>query len=387
MLVKAIADRRQRDLSDIISEQEIVIGWQKAVHYLAEAESSTYSVSFDMSSRPAPIEPLKYREVLFRLFLCTGLEPTSVHTSEVLEVATEEESFIDASRAVRRILVDTARNQIEKGDIIFFDIDSEESFLPSDTVTLIHEAISLQSNTISIQEKNGQLDVSTLWHTEGGWQALSQLGIRGSFIDRDSLDVVLSVIPFSIPDMESVRGVEGSETGLLHSPSMDVYKELLHYIVDQDILGLQSLGSRHAIPALRTMVNEAVSEYEASAASKEYKRFLDVIGAHVRIRSLESIPALERICYHEDSRISNAAVIALASFYHESAVFALGRFLCTTRNAAAIESTSKAIVNISKKCPEAGPALQEAASTDCERPARISGLLREMSKTRRKYYL
>jgi hypothetical protein len=387
MLTKAIADRRQRDLSDIVSEQESLVGWEKVVHFLHEAVSSTYLLSFGMSPEGVPLEPLKYREILFGLLGCSGLEPTDIDTSEVLDVAADEDSLIDASHSVLRSILTVAQEQVANGDILFFGTDAIDSAIPQALVDRIMDIMKQQSRDVRVVERDGELDVSALWYTRGGLQVLSQLGVKGTVIDHDTLDVLLSVIQPPLSQTTPLRMEEGNNIVSSEFPTNDDYKQLLICIRDHNVDLMKSLGSQQAFPVMKAILDEAVSRYDKTESSEDYRHLLQVMGVHVRVRSLDSIPALNQLCHHSETRVASSAVVALASFYHESAAHVLGRHLCSARNSSMIDTLSNAILSIGHRCPEVNTVLQDLESTDCGRPARISRILKRIDRHQYKYYL
>jgi hypothetical protein len=388
LLVNAIADRRIRDLSDVVSELESALGWEQVVTYLSQVGTKEYPTPFDMGSKVAHLEPLKYREVLFELFSCKGLEPVNVSTGEVLGLAATECSSVDASRLIFRELRTKASEQIEEGDAMFFETDAIDADFPEDLKSLVNSTLEQQMGEVRLERRGNVVDVGPLWYTHIGLQALVDIGVKGRFIDDDSLAMVLSVLQASVPISSSILEVQEFQEQNPNYPSHEDYLKLLGHLMNQDIWGLMHLGSRLAVPTLTFILNEQVSEYKERGigSSETYRGFLRTITAHAKIRSVDSVISLGNLCSLDEPRLSTAAVVALASFYDQSAVHALAALLCSTNDDAVIQAASNAIMNISNKCMEATQALtQILTQEECGHPIRIRKLLESIPH--RRYYL
>ena len=69
MIVDAIGERRNRDLSDLVSEIEQDRGWPVVLTHLSRANQIHYTLPIGAGPNKTLIEDLKYREILLRLKL------------------------------------------------------------------------------------------------------------------------------------------------------------------------------------------------------------------------------------------------------------------------------------------------------------------------------
>ncbi len=389
LLVNAIADRRIRDLSDIVSEMESSLGWEQVVAYLYQAVTKEYPTPFDLGQKNARLEPLKYREVLFELFSCKGFEPVDVDTGKVLDLASSESSLIDASRSIFQELKTKASEQIAECDVTFFEANTMDTDFPDDLQSLLSSALEKQIKEVRLEQRGHEIDVWPLWNTHAGLKALVDVGVKGRFIDNDSVSMVLSVLQSSVPVSYTIQEVQKfARAPASRYPAHEDYGSLLRSLMDQDILGLMNLGSRLAVPTLSYILSEQVSDYmeRGMRTSETLRNLLRTVTAHTRIRSVESVIPLGNLCYFGEPHLTTPAIVALSNFYDQSAVHALAALLCTTASDAVVRETSKAIMNISTSCAEATHVLNQTLTQECRHPARIRKLLRSIP-FRRRYYL
>ena len=99
MITDAIGDRRYRDLVDLVARIEGEDGWSTALEFLISARSQKYISPLTMGQDRTCLEPLKYREMIFELLSCKGLEPVTTDTTTLLNNLDGESSLIDASTA------------------------------------------------------------------------------------------------------------------------------------------------------------------------------------------------------------------------------------------------------------------------------------------------
>ena len=286
LLVNAIADRRIRDLSDVVSELESALGWEQVVAYLSQARTEKYPTPFDIGSREAQLEPLKYREVLFELFSCKGFEPVDVNTSEVLNLAASEHSSVDASRLIFQELKARTSEQIAEGDVMFFETDAMNTDFPEELRSPLNSIMEQQMTGLLLDRKGHEVDVGPLWYTHAGLQALVNVGVKGRFVDEDSLAMVLSVLQISVPISYTSPEVPRFREEKPNYPSHEDYLKLVGHLMNQDISGLMLLGSKLAVPTLTFILNEQVSEYRENGDSGTYRSLLQTIAAHARVSSL-----------------------------------------------------------------------------------------------------
>jgi hypothetical protein len=102
---------------------------------------------------------------------------------------------------------------------------------------------------------------------------------------------------------------------------------------------------------------------------------------------LDSIQLLEGLAYHQDTRIATVAITALGNYYHESAASALIEILCKSKNREIVKTTTRAILNVGKKCPETIPVITTALdSSICAYKGRLKRLWKELGKRNQLYY-
>ena len=121
MITNAIGDRRYRDLVDTIATIESEDGWSTALEFLMKAQNKKYSSPIAIGQDKTNLEELKYREMVFELLSCSGLEPVTTDTTELLKELGTESSLVDASRALVLRLEELTAEQIQTGDTLFFD--------------------------------------------------------------------------------------------------------------------------------------------------------------------------------------------------------------------------------------------------------------------------
>ena len=388
LLVNAIADRRIRDLSDIVSEMESALGWGQVVAYLSQVVSKEYPTPFDLGLKKARLEPLKYREVLFELFSCKGFEPANIHTSKILDLASSESSLVDASRLIFQELKTKVSEQIAEGDVTFFEANAMDTDFPEDLRSLLSSALERQVKEVRLEQRGHEIDVWPLWNTHAGLQALVDIGVEGRFVNNESLTMVLSVLQTSVDVSYTIQEVQEFTQPSGKCPTHEEYRKLLGSLINQDILSIMNLGSRLAVPTLSFILSERVLDYteRGMRTSETLRSLLRTVIAHTRIRSIESVIPLGNLCYLDEPHLSTAAIVALSNFYDPSAVHTLAALLCTTNSDAVAEETSKAIMSISSNCVETTQVLNQILAHECRNPVRIRKLLRNIP-SRQRYYL
>lgn len=379
----AIGDRRDRDLVDIIAQIEQDDGWSSALEYLLKARDQKYTSPIIMGSNETNLEKLKYREVIFRLLSCSGLEPVPVDTISLLEELDSEISLVDASRALVTKLENLAVNQIKHGDTLFFDF-SENISISQETVDLLQRTRSKKLQDISMKQDGSTINISSLWHCELGRLALSNLGIRGTSISSDTLIRVSSVIqePITSPNESTVSSLSDEDAG----PSNRDYRYLLTQIIQQDVDGLGQLASRHALPTLNTLLDEATSQYNNSQSAAGFNEILQYINAHIAVRALDSVIVLEKTSQMTNTRIATLAVLAIGNFYHESAVSTLVDILCSNKKREIIDTTTRSMKTIHKRCPEADHVINIRLNGECTNRGKLLKLQKLLLKEKGLYY-
>jgi hypothetical protein len=385
MLADSIGDRRDRDLLDLLSWIEQERGWPETLKHLLRAQDFSYSLPIGTGPNTSKVENLKFREMLFSAFGCRGLESISTSTGDLLTFIENERSLIDASNSLRNHIESIARNQIESGDTLFFDLNDLDFQVSEDIAQLIERMRNEEIQGIVLERKAGKINIAPLWQCETGREALSACGIKGYIIDSKRLEEVLSVIqfPVAINNVAEYSDIQREP----EYPSNILYRNLHDYIINQDDEGLSTLSSRYSFPTLRSMLEEALDTYNKDPSSENYRKVLHLIHIQVRVRALESIQLLEGLAHLKNVRISTVAIAALGNYYHESAVSALIEILCTNRNQEIIRATVNSILNIGKRCLETVLVITNALeSSTCSHKGRLKRVLRKLEKKKRLYY-
>ncbi len=384
LVTDAIGDRRDKDLVDLIAQFEQNYGWSTALEYLMKARGRKYTSPMTLGKSETNLEELKYREVVFSLLSCTGLEPVSEDTTTLLKELHSENSLVDASRLFLNNLENLVVNQIKNGDALFFDF-SENTSISQDVLNLLRETRSRNIQKISIERSGTEINVKALWYCEYGRLALAKLGVQNNIVDSDTLNLVLSVIQEQPSEISKITSSLNEEDNLTR-PSNKEYQKLLSHIIDQDIDELSDLGSKHAIPTLNILLDDISSKYKDSPSTDSFKQILKCINAHIAVRDLDSVITLEKTSRMEDSRIATTAILSIGNFYHESAASTLVDILCKSRNREIIETTKKSIENLYKKCPEADYVINSHLEMECINRGKLIKLLRLLRKGRQMYY-
>ena len=294
--------------------------------------------------------------------------------------------MIDASKSLRIECESIAIKQIESGDTLFFNPTSGDSSIPSHTLELLERTQREEIANLALKKHGDFINILPLWYSEQGRQVLSQLGIRGTKIDSETFDVVISVIQQKIPTRES-SNIHETETSLTH-PTNPQYRKLLTSIINHETENLVSLSSKHSYHTLKTILENYLDSYETSESSSTFREILSCVNAHVRVRTPESILLLETLVHFKDTRIATTAITALGNFYNESSVSALVDLLCATKNKEIEKTTIRAIKNVSKKCFETKYIVKGVTeSSSCINLGRLKRLYKEMWKGNDDYYL
>ena len=388
MIANAIGDRRYRDLVDIVAKIEGEDGWSTVLEYLIESQHRKYISPLTIGQSKTTLEMLKFREMIFELFSCKGLEPVSIDTTDLLEELVDESSFVDASRVLFTKLEKLAKEQIQTGDTLFFDF-FENTSISQELLNLVSQIRTENIQNVSLNRNGSQFNVESLWYCEHSRIVMSMLGVKGFIIDSDTLDSVLSVIqtPNSIKnkivDVSSFRNLKESRW---NRPTNSTYRKLLSHIVHQEVTELSLLGSRHAVPVLNTLLDQLSSAYKDSSFTINYKELLACINAHISVRNIDSILSLEKSSKMKNTRITTTAILAIGNFYHETSVNTLATLLCNKRSKEIQEAAAKAIENVYKKCPEADHVIADFLDGNCKNHGRLKKLYRQLSKEKPVYY-
>jgi hypothetical protein len=146
------------------------------------------------------------------------------------------------------------------------------------------------------------------------------------------------------------------------------------------------LASRHSLPTLNTLLDEASSQYNNSTTTADFKKILQCINAHIAVRALDSVIVLEKTSHMKNPRIATMAILAIGNFYHESAAAILVDKLCSSKNREIKETTAKSIETLYKRCPEADYVISSRLDGECTNRGKLIKLQRHLRKGRNKYY-
>ena len=136
MIADAIGERRERDLLDVLSSIEQDRGWPETVKHLLKAQNFSYTLPIGTGPLKTKVEALKYREIIFSVLGCRGLEPIPIDTEQLLTRMKDECSMVDASVSLRGFIESIARDQIKSGDTLFFDSNDFDIQVSEDTTQL-----------------------------------------------------------------------------------------------------------------------------------------------------------------------------------------------------------------------------------------------------------
>ncbi len=388
MIVNAIGDRRYRDLVDIIARIEGDEDWFTALQFLMKAQNQKYASPLTMGQDKTDLEPLKYREMVFKLLSCSGLEPVPTDTTTLLKELDNESSLIDASSALLAKLEKLAIEQILSGDTLFFDF-SENVSISQTTLKSLNQVRSENVHKISLQQSENLINIEPLWYCEYGRLALLSVGVKGKVVNTDIFDSVLSVIqvPMTnetlILDVPSFKNLEEDSHNY---PSNSTYKKLHTHLINHEVDELSLLASRHSVQLLNTLLDEVSSTYEDTSSTEGYKEILNHINAHITVRDVESTLVLEKSAQMKSTRIATTAILAIGNFYHESSAATLVKMLCSVKNNEIEKVVIKALENVYKKCPEADRVITDSLNTECRNHGKLKKLYRRISKERPLYY-
>jgi hypothetical protein len=379
MIADAIGERRDRDLLDLLSQIEQERSWAEAVEHLTKAQDSDYALPIGTGSSKTKVEPLKFREMLFLTFSCNGLEPVSISTIELLNQMKEESSLVDATITARHHIESMTKEQVESGDVLFFSANEYGAQISDNVSQLIEDVKQETFQDFLLEKRDNQVDITPLWQHESSRLLLSELGVKGQIVDLKQLNEVLPVIqlPVSMINVNQFRSFESKP----RYPSNVEYHNLHRFIINHDTEGLCHLSSRHALPTIRFLLEEVLNLYAEEPLSDRYRQVLNLINAHVRIRTEDSIQLLESLTALKDIRIISVAITALGNFYNQSAAAALVELLCRSRNREIVKTTTGAILNVAKRCPETYSVIMtNLESSNCKQRGRLKQILRELKK-------
>ncbi|MBD3405607.1 MAG: hypothetical protein GF411_05675 [Candidatus Lokiarchaeota archaeon] len=320
------------------------------------------------------LETLKAREVIFSLFGSRGLEPVGVEIDTLLSFCMKCESYIEAKNAFYDFVLRTSLNQIKSGNSLFFQYDL--SLIPE--LTEVEKIRTEKLNEIVIPVNDEIYDIRSLWYTEYGRQALVDSCIRGFVVDKDEFENIILVLQ-TILQKEVKITIEESEKTIPKTPPRlyPLYSNLLDALISHDIFQLQELGSEHCTNTLVYHTRLSSSAYKRLPTSFTYSRFLELIKAHVRVRSLFSISLLEELIHSKIQRIAAPAISALGNIYHPSSVSVLADFICESRNSTLVSQAIRALETVRNRTTETDHILlHRMKQSDCINSSKLRVLLK-----------
>jgi hypothetical protein len=381
-ITEAISARRHKDLLDLLARIEQSSGWSTVIDYLIKVDGKTYSSNMGLEGPEVTLEPLKFREVIFNLFHCRGLEPAKANLIALLEKFSHESSIADAIHGFSQEIEKLVWNQIKKNDLLFFNPPYDNTWITDDLKNTISEYQRKEVSNLVLWKSNDKINIEPLWYTELGRQALSSIGSQGFFISTDELSQVITVIQVSPKPQPKILSLNNHKTQQyeLVPPSHPDYKLLLNSIIEMKSHTLGYLGSKHAIPTLDNILYDNLRNYEVNPSSNNYQQILNKINCHIAIRDLNSIPILEQLSQFKDERIAIIAIIALGNFYHESAALALIDVICNKKNNEIIRKSLDALENLCNNYPETIAIIEDALEVNCTNYGKFKKLYKKIKR-------
>ncbi len=383
-VTQAIGERRCRDLLDLIAGIEKTKDWKTAVSILMDASDRSYKTPFTIQNKNKKIESLKYREVIFELLSCPGLEPIPETTISLLQNVESKKSFAQASTMFEEYALNQAIEEIRNRNTLFFELPHNHPLYEKHR-SLLEERRKEELECLRLSNVEGKINIDQLWATSYGRRALSELGITGFQIDYSDIEVVLSVlqIPQSVKEqlkagIKKARTVQSTNVGeRISNPD---YSQLLKSLIEQDTQIIRLQGSRHAVPTLNALLFEALSQYRSSQSSDKYRQIVHCLSDLTLIRSPDSFTTYEILTNLRDLRITTLAISALGNYYHDSATAILIDLLCATRMKWIIQASLEALSNQIKKHPQAKYSIKAAIDSGCKNAGDLEHLIKQYGK-------
>jgi hypothetical protein len=335
---------------DLLIGIELEDSWNLALEYLEGSMNGEYEIPPLTGKKTRRVEPLKFREVLFSLFGCQGLEAINIDTSTIVSELHKAHSITNAETLFKKAVNKELGHHSKQSNYLFIDPDAANLCLRDNLANQIHQEMENNLLSISVISSSGSIDISPLWRTEYGRVALCSLGIAGNQIDMQTLDMVLSVLPVSQKVRDKIT--KKRQTRNRRPALNEEYESLLTAMIDQDTTVLVQLGSRNAMPLMNYLLEESVDAFNSEHTPQKYSEIARQISNHLFIRCIDSILPFERMMAVDDHRISSLAIIALGNYYHESAVGILAELICTTKNDDLRNHAIRSLSRIKTKFPE-----------------------------------
>ena len=161
-IVNAIGERRSRDLLDIVATLEQDKGWNTALEHIIAAADKEYSTPASFGKQRTQIEPLKFREMIFSLLSCNGLEPVQTDTMTLLRMLKSNISLADASQSFILHTQEITMKQIESGDTLYFNLPQETKF--DELSRLLETTRTEHIAGLTLLKRNEAVDLTQLWY-------------------------------------------------------------------------------------------------------------------------------------------------------------------------------------------------------------------------------
>ena len=390
-VANAIGERRSRDLLDLIAGIELENGWTSVLSCLRSAANFKYPTPVSFGGKETKVEPLKYREMIFDLFSCAGLEPVAKETDSLLVSLEDAHSLAEASVFFCEELMIQAINQVNAGDTLFFFVmadDKQKKKLGS----MLDKKRKEEIESLHLRGSKTEIDVTALWYTEYGRRALADIGIKGYHTTPDELDTVLSVLQISQDKRDEIStNIKPARTKKIlddeiTKPHNHTYSALLASMIEQDLEACRMLGSSHSVLVLNALLSESINQYKSTESSTDYRMIIQCIDTHTSIRTLGSLQAFQTLADLKIPRIFTPAIAALGNYFHESAAAILISFVCNNRNQWIVDPCMSSLENIITKCPESIDTLTAAVSSECTNAGPLKRLLRKTPRKKQWYY-
>ena len=381
-IVDIISARKHRDLFDILTKIEQSSGWSTAIDYLIESKEGAYSYNMGSEGPSIQLEPLKYRESIFNLFDCGGLEPIAIDTIALLEEINNERSFVDAINKFTHRVEEMVWDQINIGDLLFFSPPYYNTRISNNLKNNLANLQKEKINNLVLREIEDKINIEQMWYSELGRQALSSLGIKGLYLSQNELSQVLSVIQVSPQPRPKILHFNKQKTKQYEhiAPSHKDYRLLLNSIINQDFHDLGCLGSKHSTSVFNCILYDTLKNYEINTSSDNYQNLLTMINYHIIVRALDSIPTLKQLCQLKDERIAIVSIIAIGNFFHDSTVFVLAELACNKRNNEVVNKALTVLEVLSSNYPEAISIIEEILETNCINYSKLKNLHKKITE-------
>ncbi len=379
LIVNCIGERRSNDLLDILASEESKRGWQKVVFDIKHILGMRYSIPLGFTKNKLEIEELKFREVIFDTLGCRGLEAIPLSIDLILEKLNTCENMTEAQNTLAVLCEEGLNELISKGALLFFDSSEFAATIKSELLSQIESRQEQNISQLYLSRDDQYIDITALWHTELGRRALLNIGIKGTKITETQMDLVISVLQVSRETKKYLMESLSENKQAIETKSLNpLYNELLQYMIEWNISGLRSLGSRFAIPLFRHITIFSFEKYSTTEDSKTYNEYLESLKNHVLVRTSESLEILEYLSQKSDPRIASPAITYLGNFYTATVSSILVDLVCSSKKKVIQHTAVTALKNVQTRCPETKNIVELALKADCQNRGRLLKFYRDL---------